>query len=221
MQLPHHKNEAKWGRAAISFNLPQDLAVVMDLYISKGHKLLTEYIGLDNVCHVFVDRKGRPFLDTNLTIYWDKMLVSMGLATPISPSLCRQVFVHERRSAGRVPGPSDRGAAMVMGHALAQWSKWYDIDFHTRESQQAVDAMATWRNSLLSSPDQPAQIQHATAPQQAPLSQAATSPESGHSSPSQHDASDMDAGWSSVDDDESVSFHDEDDDDFAIDIHDS
>ena len=74
MQLPHHKNEAKWGRAAISFNLPQDLAVVMDLYISKGHKLLTEYIGLDNVCHVFVDRKGRPFLDTNLTIYWDKML---------------------------------------------------------------------------------------------------------------------------------------------------
>ena len=42
------------------------------------------------------------------------------------------------------------GAAMVMGHSLAQWSKWYDLDFHSRESQQAVDAMATWRDQLLS-----------------------------------------------------------------------
>ena len=137
--------------------------------------------------------------------------------------------MHERRSAERVPGPSDRGAAMVMGHSLAQWSKWYDIDFHKRESQQAVDAMATWRHSLLSSPDQPAQIQQPTALQHAPLQQPATAPEPGPSS--QHaaadvlvegwdDAADMDEGWSS-DGDEAVSFHDEDDDDFSIDIEDS
>ena len=229
MHLPHHKNEAKWGRAAISFNLSQDLDVVMDLHISKGHKLLTDYIGIENVCHVFVDRQGRPFTDSNLTNYWDRMLVSMGLNTPISPSLCRQVFVHERRSAERVPGPCDRGAAMVMGHSLAQWSKWYDIDFHKRESQQAVDAMSTWRHSLLSSPDQPAQLQQTTAPQLAPLPQAPTSPEPGPSS--QHDAADdmyegwddraeLDEGWSS-DGDEVVSFHDEDDEDFSIDIEDS
>ena len=229
MHLPHHKNEAKWGRAAISFNLSQDLDVVMDLHISKGHKLLTDYIGIEDVCHVFVDRQGRPFTDSNLTNYWDRMLISMGLNTPISPSLCRQVFVHERRSAERVPGPSDRGASMVMGHSLAQWSKWYDIDFHKRESQQAVDAMSTWRHSLLNTPDQPAQLQQTTAPQLTPLPQLATSPEPGPSS--QHDAADaMDAGWESASDldegwssdgDEAVSFHDEDDEDFSIDIEDS
>ena len=39
---------------------------------------------------------------------------------------------------------------MVMGHSLAQWTKWYDLDFHAREAQQAVDAMSTWRHNLLS-----------------------------------------------------------------------
>lgn len=243
MHLPHHKNEAKWGRAPIDFKLPQDLDVVMRLHTSKGHKLLIESMGLENVCHVFVDRQGRPLADSNLTIYWNRMLVSMGMDTPISPSKCRQVFVHERRSAERVPGPSDRGAAMVMGHSLAQWSKWYDVDFHSRESQQAVDAMATWRHNLLSSPDQPAQQQQTIAPQQAPLphNPAATTPEPGPSSPGQHaaaddmgeawnDAADMDEGWSSASDeslsshadsDECMSFHDEDDEDFSIDIEDS
>ncbi len=74
-----------------------------------------------------------------------------GLQDTISPSQCRQVFVHERRSAERVEGPSDKGAAMVMGHSPKQWDKWYDLDFHARHAQQAVDAMATWRNNLLSS----------------------------------------------------------------------
>ena len=150
MHLPHHKNEGSWGRAPISFNLPQDLAELMRLHLSQGHKLLTEYLGREEEPHVFVDNKGRPFNDSNLTIYWDKMLASMGLTPSISPSLCRQVFVSERRSAERVGGPSDRGAAMVMGHSLAQWTKWYDLDFHAREAQQAVDAMSTWRHNLLS-----------------------------------------------------------------------
>ncbi len=148
MHLPHHKNESSWGRAAIAFTLPQELAKLMELHISQGHKLLTDYIGVEDECHVFVDRQGRPFSDSNFTIYWDKMLRDMGCPS-ISPSLCRQVFVHERRSAERVEGPADRGAAMVMGHSLAQWTKWYDLDFHVREAQQAVDAMASWRAALL------------------------------------------------------------------------
>ena len=38
MHLPHHKNEGSWGRAPISFTLPKDLARIMMLYISQGHK---------------------------------------------------------------------------------------------------------------------------------------------------------------------------------------
>ena len=74
---------------------------------------------------------------------------------PLSPGQCRQVFVAERRSPERVQGPTDRGAAMVMGHSVKQWDQWYDLDFHARHAQQAVDAMSTWRQALLAQP-QPA-----------------------------------------------------------------
>lgn len=157
MQLPHHKNEANWGGASIAFTLPQELAFIMQLHLSQGHQLLTDYIGREGEFHVFVDKQGRPFTDSNFTIYWDKMMHAMGLTPAISPSLCRQVFVHERRSVGRADGPSDKGAAMVMGHSLQQWTKWYDLDFHKREAQAAVDAMTAWRHKLLAA--SPIQVQ--------------------------------------------------------------
>ena len=72
MYLPHHKNEGPWGRAPISFNLPHDLAELMRMHLSEGHKLLTEYLGREDEPHVFVDNKGRPFNDSNLTIYWTR-----------------------------------------------------------------------------------------------------------------------------------------------------
>ena len=151
LYLPHHKNEASWGRAAIRFQLPQELTELMSLHLSQGHTLLTEYMGNEEQPHVFVDYQARPFTDSNFTIYWGRIMRAYGLQDTISPSQCRQVFVHERRSAERVEGPSDKGAAMVMGHSPKQWDKWYDLDFHARHAQQAVDAMATWRNNLLSS----------------------------------------------------------------------
>ena len=55
--------------------------------------------------------QGRPFNQTNLIICWDKMLLCIGLSPLISPSMCRQVSVHEGTSAERVGGPSDRGLA--------------------------------------------------------------------------------------------------------------
>lgn len=224
MHLPHHKNEGPWGRAPISFNLPHDLAELMRMHLSEGHKLLTEYLGREDEPHVFVDNKGRPFNDSNLTIYWDKMLTSMGLHPAISPSLCRQVFVHERRSAERVEGPSDRGAAMVMGHSLAQWTKWYDLDFHKREAQQAVDAMAAWRENLLRlpaqdtsfTPNNQAHVPHVTQVEQ-PSSSFRADPESPQVPLEDHMPEDEFQL-----DDCSVGFMDgDDDDDFFIDIEDS
>ena len=147
LYLPHHKNEASWGRAPIRFQLPQELTELMSLHLSQGHALVTEYLGNEEQPHVFVDYQARPLTDSNFTIYWGRIMRAYGLQDTISPSQCRQVFVHERRSAERVEGPSDKGAAMVMGHSVKQWDKWYDLDFHARHAQQAVDAMATWRNN--------------------------------------------------------------------------
>ena len=152
IHLPHHKNEIKWGRAAIQFQLPPELSKLMQMHMYQGHALLTG----GSTSHVFFDNKMQPFSSSTFNSYWTSMLSNIGAPT-IAPSQCRQVFVDERRSAERVPGPADRGASMVMGHSLKQWDKWYDVNLHSREAQQAVNAMDTWRHAVLSSPDQPSQ----------------------------------------------------------------
>lgn len=167
LHLPHHKNERRWERAIISFTLPEELAKLLKLHITKGWKMLTSYNGAEDTCHVFVDGKGRPFNDSNFAIYWNSMVQAMGLP-PFSPSQCRQMFVEERRSPGKVEGPNERGAAMVMGHSVAQWDKWYDQSFHARQAQEAVDAMTKWRHGMLA-PTSEANVQqdatHAYPPQ--------------------------------------------------------
>ena len=186
LHLPHHKNEKNWGRAAISFSLPPELANLLKLHLSEGWTLLTEYNGAEDACHVFVDMQGRPFNHSNFSGYWSRIMKAID-APLLSPSLCRQVFVLERRSEERVAGPSDRGAAMVMGHSVKQWDKWYDLNFHARQAQQAVNAMTTWRQALLSPAAQPQQApvlqqpQPASQPQQQPQLAASPAPIALHS----------------------------------------
>lgn len=36
-----------------------------------------------------------------------------------------------------------------MGNSKKVWKSKYDVNYHGREAQAAVDAMATWRASLL------------------------------------------------------------------------
>ena len=159
MHLPHHKNEMRWSNAAISFTLPAELNSIMKLHLSQGWELLME-----DACNVFVDSQGRPFTSSNFSQYWNNILQSMGLPA-MPPSKCRQVFVAERRSDQRVTGPNERGAALVMGHSVKQWDDWYDLKFHARQAQDAVDAMSSWRQALLSPPAQPQQVQPAAQPQ--------------------------------------------------------
>lgn len=40
---------------------------------------------------------------------------------------------------------------MVMGHSIEQWVKWYDMQFHPRMAQNAVDGMQSWRAAMLQS----------------------------------------------------------------------
>ena len=61
----------------------------------------------------------------------------------------RHIFVDERRSADRVPGPEDTQAAMVMGNTTRKWTQSYDLRFKKREFQAGVNAMQSWRAALL------------------------------------------------------------------------
>ena len=61
----------------------------------------------------------------------------------------RSIFVDERMSEDRAPGPSDEGAAMVMGHSTNAWRKNYDKRYFSRTCQNTVDAMGVWKQTML------------------------------------------------------------------------
>ena len=112
---------------------------------------------------------------------------------------------------------------MVMGHSLAQWTKWYDLDYHDREAQQAVDAMEAWRGNLLSSHAQAPPPSTLVPPSQ-PQHQVSTLPAASASTPQLLDSPQVDD--EEVDDVSDEYFPcggdgDDEDEDFLIDIEDS
>lgn len=162
MNFPHHKNEHKWKRAVIAFEVPADLAELLQLYLEGPRKVLLEHhLLIEDTCDtVFFDKVGRTFSSSGFTLYWQDWLRSQG-GPPLNPTICRQIFVTERQSDNPAPGPSDRGAAMIMGHSTRQWQDWYDCKFHSRLGQNAVNAMQMWRNAMLQGVDSSASGQPA------------------------------------------------------------
>ena len=171
MDLPHHKNVSSWGYKAINITVPSGLAELLYKYIGLPHQVLTQH--LPEACpFVFVNRGGQGFEDSQLCTYWSAWLTAQG-GSAMPPSKLRQVFVGERRSNARVAGPTDAGAARVMGHSPDQWTKWYDVHFHNRETQNAVDAMSAWRQELMQhDPTQPGTSASHAAAMSAPSSDA-------------------------------------------------
>ena len=148
MKFPHHKNDNKWKRAVIEFMVPQDLAELLHMYLSGPRSKLMCSTCSKTDC-VFMDLQGRPFdIGSSFCYYWQRFMSNHG-APALNPSICRQIFVVERMSEGAAAGPSDRGAAMIMGHSVKQWHDWYDMKFHSRLAQNAVNSMQDWRRSLL------------------------------------------------------------------------
>ena len=152
IDLPHHKTQAAHGFKPIHFTVPAGLAELLYLLIGQPHKVLTQaaaHVLLDAACpYVFMTRTGQGFRDSQFCTYWSTWLVTQG-GSNMPPSKLRHVFVAERRSNDRAAGPTDAAAARVMGHSADQWSKSYDVHMHNRESQNAVDAMAVWRQQML------------------------------------------------------------------------
>ncbi len=150
IQLPHHKNACKWGQASIEFDLPDQLAELLYTYLGQPRRaLLDHHLLIGQSCpYVFMDMHGRGFAGAVLTLYWQKWLVLQG-GVSMNPSMCRQVFVDERASDSAAAGPSNQGAAMVMGHSEQQWRNWYDMQFHPRLAQNAVNSMQLWRTAML------------------------------------------------------------------------
>lgn len=150
IHFPHHKNERKWQKAVIAFDVPTELAEMLFLYLEGPRKVLlqAELMAEETCDTVFMDKRCRPFTSVTFCLYWQNFMRSQG-GPALPPSKCRHVFATERCSDDAAPGPSDRGAAMVMGHSTRQWFDWYDVKFHARLAQHAVDAMTLWRNAIM------------------------------------------------------------------------
>ena len=153
IDLQHHKNVGSHGYKPIHITVPAGLAELLYLFVGMPRKVLTQHLP-EQCPFLFVNKAGSGFDDSQLSPYWSAWLTAQG-GSHMAPSKLRQVFVGERRSNDKVLGPSDAGAARVMGHSPEQWTKWYDVHFHDRETQNAVDAMATWRQQLLQLSAQP------------------------------------------------------------------
>ncbi|GAB4820984.1 hypothetical protein N2152v2_008030 [Parachlorella kessleri] len=147
----HHKNEERWGKRAISFTLPSEMEPVLDRYLecralfphAADHPFL------------FVTATGVPLTKASWPQRWNQILTDWAAPARFPPQKLRHIFVEERSRPEAAPGPADTGAAMAMGNSGRTWQAKYDISYHGREVQLAVDSMAAWRRSLLS-PEPPA-----------------------------------------------------------------
>jgi len=145
ISLPHHKNQDKWDNAIIEVALPHQLDELLHEYLVRGHSMVAP-----GQPYVFANRKGLPFGDaSSLTAYWHDLMKRLGCPAKFPPNRLRHIFVDERGGKDRAEGPTDKGAAQLMGNSVKQWSQSYDLKFHRREAAEAMEAMAPWREAML------------------------------------------------------------------------
>ena len=68
---------------------------------------------------------------------------------PIPPSCYRPVFVTDRLERPHVPGPSNEGAAIIMGNSVRQWHASYHPGKRQKQANNAVQALGAYREALL------------------------------------------------------------------------
>ncbi len=136
----------------ICFKLPADLAGMLVQLEENAYISLAEH-GHNNV---FLDNHGVSFLDgqgidtKKFDAYWHRIIQASGAC--FSARTLRHIFVAERRGPGRVEGPDDAAAAMIMGHSIKQWDLAYDKNYERTLAQAAVDNMQMWRDNLCHQP---------------------------------------------------------------------
>ena len=158
LYLPHHKNQGAWSEdGPIYFEVPAELAELLYMWVTKGHaELCQHYFLLEEgpAPTVFMSASGKRLNSNSMQYFWHNWLKKHGGVANMPPSMCRHIFVAERRSDDRVQGPSDRGAAMAMGNSQEAWDRYYEVErhFHPKDCQTAVDEMITWRHNVSSTP---------------------------------------------------------------------
>ncbi|KAK9831793.1 hypothetical protein WJX74_009426 [Apatococcus lobatus] len=149
--FPHHKTSiGKQQARAISFQLPAELSALLELYLRVGRPSLMSSQAQPHP-FLFLTKSGGS-LDSNhgasqLTDIFQGYMGRLG-CKQVSPGTCRHIFVVDRKANQGMPGPSNKDAAIVMGHSQKQWDLGiYDVARFSTASQLAVDSMTAWRKA--------------------------------------------------------------------------
>ena len=82
MVLPHHKNQVRWTNAEIKFRLPKELQSLLDLYLEKGHSVISPASP-----YVFSDQKGKAMQSASqISHWWEALLKKMGSPAIFPPN---------------------------------------------------------------------------------------------------------------------------------------
>ena len=89
MILPHHKNQVRWTNAEIKFKLPKELQSLLELYLEKGHSVISPASP-----YVFSDQKGKAMQSASqISHWWETLLKKMGSPAIFPPN--RSAFLDE------------------------------------------------------------------------------------------------------------------------------
>lgn len=149
----HHKNENRWDYLPITFVAPSSLTHMLMPWIKTGHSMVAGRGQRVLFPHA---ASGDAQTNVNLSQWFQQILCEFQFSPKFPPSQLRHIFVDERCSAEAVGGPSNTGAARIMGNSVERWAISYDRNLHKREVQAAADAMEGWREELLALVDQSA-----------------------------------------------------------------
>ena len=146
LDIPHHKNTKAWKGVALKFELPTEVAGLVDHHITWAHSTLTGHTEQPAAPNLFVNTStGLPLKDQEVSQVWSKTVLD-GSGVHFGPQLCRSIFVSGTRDAA-LPNPA--GMAMIMGNSQGVWDSVYDRHFNTREAQAAMQLMPAWRQQML------------------------------------------------------------------------
>ena len=145
LDAPHHKNTKVWNGASLKFELPHEVAQLLEHHATWGHRTLTGHCE-EFAPNMFVNTTtGQPLKDQELSQVWSKTVLD-GSGVHFGPQVCRSIFVSATRDSGM---PSPPGLAMIMGNSQAVWDSIYDRHFNTREAHAALELMPAWRQQML------------------------------------------------------------------------
>jgi hypothetical protein len=145
LDVPHHKNTKAWGGSSLKFELPNEVAQLLEHHVTWAHSTLVGHTE-QYAPNIFINTTtGMPLKDQEISQLWSKTVLE-GTGIHFGPQVCRSIFVSGTRDAA-LPNPP--GMAMIMGNSQAVWDSVYDRHFNTREAHAALDLMPRWRQQML------------------------------------------------------------------------